>query len=100
MEIKYDFEAKHKVGKGAYGQVYKGYLKSNKDVEVAIKQIERDDDFFSKSAKKELEILKALKHHNIVFLLDGYKGNEYFYIVMEYCDAGNLEEFIKSKIQT
>ena len=49
MEIKYDFEAKHKVGKGAYGQVYKGYLKSNKDVEVAIKQIERDDDFFSKS---------------------------------------------------
>ena len=41
--------------------------------------------------------VKALKHHNIVSLLDGYKGNEYFYIVMEYCDAGNLEEFIKKQ---
>ncbi len=57
------------LGKGAYGNVYRCYLKSNKDHVVAIKLI----DLQSKKAKnkysrflREIQVIKNLDHPNIV----------------------------------
>lgn len=54
------------IGKGQFGSVYKGYDKSE-DNNVAIKQIEVDDDFenLNSSSLREIFILKELRHENV-----------------------------------
>ena len=42
-------------------------------------------------------IHKNLNHPNIVKCYDIIKTNEFYYIVMEYCQYGDLLSYIKSK---
>ena len=48
-----------------------------------------------KQAENEVNILKALNHENIVKYYGSYKDKNSFYIIMEYCDNSDLNEFIK-----
>lgn len=43
----------------------------------------------------EVEILRSLKHDNIVELLDFKKSQKNFYLVLEYCEGGNLAEYLR-----
>ena len=45
--------------------------------------------------KNQLQILKVLKHENIIRLKDLQKSPNYFYIITEYCNGGKLSEFLK-----
>jgi serine/threonine protein kinase len=46
---------------------------------------------------KEVEILKSLKHDNIVGLLDYEENKEQIVLVMEYCNAGDLAEYLQKQ---
>ena len=82
---------KNTLGRGQYGEVFKGYEETDPKTFYAIKTISKD--LFKKAAKlnrlktleRELEIIKEVKHENIV---NHYKtletGNNY-YLVMEFC---------------
>ena len=63
------FLKKHQVGEGTYGSVFVGQDKITKDI-VALKRIntEQEENGFPITALREVKILKALNHENIVTL--------------------------------
>ena len=63
------FTKEHQVGQGTYGSVCVGTDKVTKEV-VALKRIntEQEENGFPITAIREVKILKALKHENIVEL--------------------------------
>ena len=100
MEIidnKYRLEIK--IGEGGFSEVYLGTcLKTNE--KVAIKKVSllqkslKDERTFNK-LKMEIELLQKLDHPNIVKYYDVVKTNSHWYIVMEYCNAGTLDDVIE-----
>jgi serine/threonine protein kinase len=46
--------------------------------------------------KTEIEILKLVRHPNIVQYFDYYENYDYIFLVMEYLKCGTLEEYLKS----
>lgn len=63
------FEKKHQVGQGTYGSVFVGVDKVKREV-VALKRIntEQEENGFPITAIREVKILKALNHDNVVQL--------------------------------
>lgn len=63
------FHRKHKVGQGTYGEVFMGADKVTGEI-VALKRIntEQEENGFPITAIREVKILKALEHKNIVKL--------------------------------
>jgi cyclin-dependent kinase 12/13 len=63
------FEKKHQVGQGTYGSVFVARDKVTNEV-VALKRIntEQEENGFPITAIREVKILKALRHPNIVNL--------------------------------
>ncbi|XP_037832732.1 serine/threonine-protein kinase ULK1a isoform X2 [Kryptolebias marmoratus] len=95
---KFEFNRKDLIGHGAFAVVFKGRHKERRDWEVAIKCINKKN--FAKSQSllgKEIKILKELKHENIVRLLDYQEMGGCVYLVMEYCNGGDLSEYLHSK---
>ena len=86
-----------KIGKGSFAQVYRAYKKENENEKYAIKVVNINslkqkiiDNF-----KLEINILKSISHENIVKLYDTLEKNNIFYLVLDYCDGGDLNKFIK-----
>ncbi|XP_062310493.1 serine/threonine-protein kinase ULK1a [Osmerus eperlanus] len=95
---KFEFNRKDLIGHGAFAVVFKGRHKEKHDLEVAVKCINKKN--LSKSQAllgKEIKILKELKHKNIVGLLDFQEMGGCVYLVMEYCNGGDLAEYLHSK---
>ncbi|KAF4070434.1 hypothetical protein AMELA_G00285440 [Ameiurus melas] len=95
---KFEFSRKDLIGHGAFAVVFKGRHKERHESEVAVKCINKKN--LSKSQSllgKEIKILKELKHENIVGLLDFQEISGCVYLVMEYCNGGDLAEYLHSK---
>lgn len=95
---KFEFSTKDMIGNGSFAVVFKGRHKEKRDWEVAVKCINKKS--LGKSQfllDKEIKILKELKHENIVRLLDYQEIGGYVYLVMEYCNGGDLAEYLQSK---
>ncbi|KAL7831793.1 hypothetical protein AOLI_G00293410 [Acnodon oligacanthus] len=100
METVGDFEYSRKdlVGHGAFAVVFKGRHKKKTDWEVAIKSINKKN--LSKSQillGKEIKILKELQHENIVALYDVQETPNFVFLVMEYCNGGDLADYLQAK---
>ncbi|KPP75424.1 serine/threonine-protein kinase ULK1-like [Scleropages formosus] len=68
------------------------------DWEVAVKCINKKNLAKSQTLLgKEIKILKELKHENIVGLLDFQEMASCVYLVMEYCNGGDLADYLHSK---
>ena len=79
------------VGEGAYGIVYKCRNKESKEI-VAIKKFkETDDEIVKKTMRRELKMLKMLKHENVVFFQDAFKRKGNLFLVFEYVERNLLE---------
>ncbi|XP_067251210.1 serine/threonine-protein kinase ULK1a [Chanodichthys erythropterus] len=95
---KYEFNRKDLIGHGAFAVVFRGRHKQKHDFEVAVKCINKKNLAKSQSLLgKEIKILKELKHENIVSLLDFQEISGCVYLVMEYCNGGDLAEYLHSK---
>ncbi|RNA00935.1 serine threonine- kinase unc-51 [Brachionus plicatilis] len=97
----YEYLKKDLIGHGAFAIVYKGRSKNSPKDEVAIKVITKKN--LGKSQNllaKEIKILKeltALHHENVVCLLDFKESTNHVYLVMEYCNGGDLADYLHAK---
>ena len=82
-----------KIGSGSYGTVYeaKNLVFNNT---VAMKVIAKHDGMDNLSIKNEIDILKKLSHPNIVRIYEFYESENYFYLINELCNGGELFNFI------
>ena len=85
------------LGKGAFGEVYLTSKKGTNE-KFATKKLEREQIEKSeamKYLKNEIIILQNLKHPNIVRFEDVKKTKKHFYIVMEFCNGGELSQALE-----
>uniref|UniRef100_H3CKX3 non-specific serine/threonine protein kinase n=1 Tax=Tetraodon nigroviridis TaxID=99883 RepID=H3CKX3_TETNG len=95
---KFEFSRKELVGHGAFAVVFKGRHREKHDWEVAVKCINKKNLAKSQTLLgKEIRILKELKHDNIVALLDFQETVSSVFLVMEYCNGGDLADYLHSK---
>jgi len=85
------------LGKGSYGNVY---MATNKQEQlIALKEIQAKGDSKSlRRIKNEIEILKAVKHLNIIELYEVIQDTDRIFLATEYCDGGDLSRYLKQKI--
>lgn len=93
----------NELGSGAFGKVFSARHILTNEL-VAIKILDKlaltktPEDF--ELAQQELEILKIVRHKNIVQLYEIIETERYIFIVMEYCDGKDFMDYIikKSKL--
>ncbi|XP_019618852.1 PREDICTED: serine/threonine-protein kinase unc-51-like [Branchiostoma belcheri] len=94
----FEYHKKDLIGHGAFAIVFKGRRKKRPESPVAIKCISKKN--LSKSHAllgKEIKILKELQHEHIVSLLDCVETHTNVYLVMEYCNGGDLADYLQAK---
>jgi 5'-AMP-activated protein kinase catalytic alpha subunit len=88
------------IGEGAFAKVKLAIHIQTKE-KVAIKIIDKEKTFKEEEdilrVEKEIDILKKLKHNNIIQLYEIMESKKNLYIVMEFCDGKELFEYIVSK---
>ena len=86
------------LGKGAFGEVYLTKKAGENNKIYATKKYERDkieNTEAMKYLKNEIAILQTLNHPNIVKFEDVKKTKKHFYIVMEFCNGGELSKALE-----
>ena len=79
------------VGEGAYGIVYKCQNKETKEILALKKFKETSDEQVIKTMKRELEMLKKIKHENIVDFKEYFIYKKNLYLVFEFVEKNLLE---------
>ncbi|KAJ8268720.1 hypothetical protein COCON_G00113270 [Conger conger] len=87
------YEAKE-IGQGAFGTVFRVKKKAD-EKEYVIKAVQK-----SESVIKEVAALKDLKHPFIVEYSDSFEDIKDLFIVMEYCEGGDLSQEIQKHKDT
>ena len=88
---------KKAIGTGSFGKVFIGKMIANEKIKVAIKAIPKAKGINFEKVKQEVLILCQLDHPNIVKYYESFENNNYFYIVMEFCEGGELFEKLTSQ---
>ena len=86
------------VGKGSFGEVYITSIKGDDKRKLATKKLERDQIEGTEAIKyltNEIKILHKLNHPNIAKFESVKKTKKHFYIVMEYCNGGELSKALE-----
>eukprot|EP01130_Rhizamoeba_saxonica_P010126 TRINITY_DN4152_c0_g1_i2.p1 TRINITY_DN4152_c0_g1~~TRINITY_DN4152_c0_g1_i2.p1 ORF type:complete len:367 (+),score=76.51 TRINITY_DN4152_c0_g1_i2:564-1664(+) len=90
------------VGKGGYGTVYIGKPKDKElhgsDVRVAIKvfkKISKMSNHSYHNIANEVDLLDECKSDFIVYHIRSFHFKDEIWMVMEYCDAGSLRDFVE-----
>ena len=97
-----DFEVLQLLGEGAFGKVLKVSSLINQKI-YAMKILDlkgKENDSMSKEDKEkyfisEIELLKKLDHPNIVKYYKSFREDDLLYIIMEYFDNGDLDDYIR-----
>nr|XP_028577928.1 serine/threonine-protein kinase Nek3-like isoform X2 [Podarcis muralis] len=83
------------LGEGSFGRVLLVCHK-NKNQKYAMKEIRLPKSVFgAEKSWNESILLAKMKHPNIVAYLESFEDDGHLYIVMEYCDDGDLMQKIK-----
>ncbi|XP_010833964.1 PREDICTED: serine/threonine-protein kinase Nek5-like isoform X2 [Bison bison bison] len=84
------------IGEGAFGKAYLAQRKSDSE-HCVIKEInfEKMPIQEKEASKKEVILLAKMKHPNIVTFFNSFQENNRLFIVMEYCDGGDLMKRIR-----
>ena len=88
------------IGKGNFGKVKIAYNILNKNEKYACKIIDESNMKNSNDLihyKREIEILTQLEHKNVIKTFEIIKSNTIYYLIMEYCEKGELFNYIVSK---
>ncbi len=88
---------KKKIGMGSFASIYHG-IEQHLAIEVAIKRIHvKDVHKISPTITKEIDIMKQLKHPNIIKMHEVIYETDFdnINIIMEYAYMGSLHEYLK-----
>ncbi|OHT09455.1 hypothetical protein TRFO_04514 [Tritrichomonas foetus] len=95
------------LGRGAYGTVYSATVINEKDELkkgdiVAVKTISASRISTEKEKQnldEEISLMRRCSHQNIVKLYSVEKSKSHFFLIMEYCNGGDLSGLIKENPQ-
>ncbi|KAK3409710.1 hypothetical protein EUGRSUZ_J01806, partial [Eucalyptus grandis] len=92
------FNSSNLIGVGGFGSVYKGTLGDDNKI-VAFKVFDLKQRGASKSFMAECEVLKNIRHRNLVKILTAcssvdFRGNEFKALIYEFMENGSLEEWL------
>lgn len=82
-----------KIGQGASGTVYTA-IETATGTEVAIKQMNLQQQPKKELIINEIVVMKANKHPNVVNFLDAYLVDEELWVAMEYLQGGSLTDVV------
>ena len=84
------------IGKGAFGTVYLTSIEGNPNFFATkiIKKSVADSPKMKKYFHNEIEILKEIKHKNIMELIEIKQSEENYYLVCELCNGGSLHHCV------
>ena len=94
-----EYNVLKKLGEGTFGVVVLAIHKITNE-KVAIKILEKEkiiDKTDMNRIKKEIEILKQLRHNNIVHLYNVIETSTHIYLIMEYINGVELFDYIIKK---
>lgn len=82
------------IGHGSFSIIYKGFIYKTQ-TPIAVKKITKAID--KKYFLNEIETMKRLDHPNILKLYDVVYTREDTYLILEYCNGGDLQTYIKKR---
>lgn len=89
-----NYVLERKIGSGQFGDVFKGYNKVNNQ-DIAIKVVKREllKGKFNELLENEIRVLRTCNNENIIKLYDIKKTANNFYLMLEYCNEGDLMQY-------
>ncbi|KRX00607.1 Protein kinase-like domain [Pseudocohnilembus persalinus] len=105
----YLLDLSQSLGSGQYGNVYKGYYyiqdenSEKREKTLAIKETpcyqatSEESNAKKLTAISEIKFLKEIDHPNIIKFIDAKKTQHNIYLIMEYCNQGDLSRFLIEK---
>ncbi len=91
-----EYEIKGKLGQGGFGAVYLAEKIKTREmvaVKVMLSQVAVESEAQEKF-RKEIAVMKELRHQNLVGLLEHGAAGGAFYFIMEYCEAGSVADLL------
>ncbi|RXK35442.1 STE/STE20/YSK protein kinase [Tremella mesenterica] len=87
-----------RIGKGSFGEVYKGYeIKTSKPVAIKIIDLESAEDEID-DIQQEIQILGQLDSEFVIRYHGSYLKGSNLWIIMEYCSGGSCADLMKAGV--
>ena len=90
------------IGEGAFGEVYITKVAGDDKTIYATKKLDRptiDQSQAKKYLENEIKILRYLNHPNIVKYKDLKKSKNHYFVIMEFCNGGELKKALQKYIE-
>ena len=88
------YELEKLLGKGAFSEVSKAKNKETNEI-VAVKKINKNQiQGYINYIDTEISLIESLKHENVSAFYSAFEDNDYVYIIQEYCNGGNLRDYL------
>ena len=96
-----EYKVIEKIHSSSYVTIWKTIKEGSNDFCLVYKMSKNcdDDKFVNKVIKEGIEVLKDINHPNILKLLDIKEDPEYYFLIYEYCNGGNLYDFFENHKQ-
>ena len=88
-----------KLGQGQFGVVHKGVLIDDQRKVYAIKCIQKKklegNSILNRLFQTEMSVMSKINHPNIMHLFEFMETSNNYYLVIQYCNNGDLESYLK-----
>ena len=95
-----DYMLEKQIGKGAFASVHKARNLKTGDL-YAVKRVDKKEYMKNSYLKSllaiEVQIMSTIKHPNILHLHQFMETDNNYYLVLDFCNFGDLEKIMKSE---